>query len=173
MTKWSRSDINRLKNQRGKGSGRVFVQPDLPFDGVPMKKPRKEKSVEEFKVQIASVQLFDILYPELKALFFHIVNQAVVNDARIGQLLKDMGKRAGVWDMKLQVPRGGWWGIWFEFKSERGSLSSEQENFRQRSIEEGCNYKWVEIKSTQDFGYELEQYLDPSKRTDYRFKKVP
>lgn len=168
MTRWKSSDINRLKNQGAKKVQGWRAQPALPFPGEGQSKPKKKRATQEFQLQIACVALFDMLYPELRQLFFHIPNQAVINDPRIGGFLKAMGRRRGVWDNHLAVARNGWQGMWVEFKSDDGELTKEQIEFRDALQD---RYLFVVIKTKNGFGFELQKYLGPSSRTNYSFTK--
>jgi hypothetical protein len=137
------------------------------FDGVKRPKQqdifqspvRKAKKNEEFELQCDCKRYFDRVYPEFIPLFFHIVNQAVIDNAKIGGMLKALGRRRGVWDSKLQVPRSEYWGLYIEFKTEKGELSTEQSQFKKLSEEMGCKYKWVVIRRVEQFARVIEQYL--------------
>lgn len=63
-------------------------------------------------------------YPELKYLY------AIPNGGKRNIItatrLKAEGARAGVSDLHLPVPRGGYHGLWIEMKTEKGSLSELQ-----------------------------------------------
>jgi len=154
--KWTIKDIERLKREGVlKGVKVPAVQPSMFHD----KKARKKKSIEEYRLQVACVKHFDLVYPELIPLAFHIPNQAVIDSGKIGQYLKNMGRRRGPWDFKLQVPRDEFWGLYIEFKVEDGTLSEEQKQFRNLSKELGCNYKWIIIRDRMQFVLEIEAYL--------------
>ena len=63
-------------------------------------------------------------YPELKYLYA-IPNggkRSIVTATR----LKAEGAKAGVSDLHLPVPRGGYHGLWIEMKTETGKLSDAQ-----------------------------------------------
>jgi hypothetical protein len=97
----------------------------------PLKKPRKH---EEYDLQCTCVEWFDKEFPELVPLFFHIPNEGA-RTPKQGYQLKLMGKRAGVWDSFLSVPKqmpdNDWYhGAYYEFKpSEKRKLSHNQKLF--------------------------------------------
>lgn len=65
-------------------------------------------------------------YPELK-LLFHIPNGGKRN-AQEAARFKRMGVKAGVPDLFLPVPRGGFHGLWIELKAANGKTSTAQES---------------------------------------------
>lgn len=64
--------------------------------------------------------------PEL--CLMHIANEGTRSAAR-GRLMKSQGVRAGVSDLFLSVPRGGFCGLWIEMKRKGGRVSPEQTAF--------------------------------------------
>lgn len=56
---------------------------------------------------------------------------------REGSRLKDEGVRAGVPDIFLPVPLGGYAGLWIEMKTSKGCLSPEQRVYLSRLDAEG------------------------------------
>lgn len=74
--------------------------------------------------------------PELE-LLYHIPNGGKRN-AREAARLKREGVKSGVPDINLPIPRGMYYGLWVEMKSEKGKPTKSQE-------------KW--IKSLRDWGH--------------------
>lgn len=64
-------------------------------------------------------------YPELK-LLYHVPNGGSRNKAEAGRF-KAEGVKAGVPDLCLPVPRGGFHGLYIELKRLRGSKTSEEQ----------------------------------------------
>lgn len=139
-------------------------QGNIPFEGMPVVKEKKKRASEEYHLQISCRAFFDIAWPEYKEDFFHVPNQAVIHDGRIGKFLKDMGRRKGVWDCHLMIARQGYYGMWLEFKSASGSLTDEQIAFRERNQD---RYRFEEIKDRKHFIEVMEDYLGKSQRINY------
>lgn len=98
-------------------------------------------------------------YPELE-LLFHIPNGGKRN-VREGARLKREGVKAGVPDIQLPIPRGMYYGLWVEMKSDKGKLSKNQEIWISKLRNIGhyvtvC-YNWEEAKN------EIEKYLNRNK----------
>lgn len=74
-------------------------------------------------------------YPELE-LLHHIPNGGK-RDAREAARFKQMGVKAGVPDIFLPVPRGGYHGLYIEMKAPRGKLSDNQRQWLERLSELG------------------------------------
>ena len=66
-------------------------------------------------------------FPEL-ALLHHCPNGEARNPI-IGAKLKRMGVKAGVPDLFLPVPRGGFHGLWIEMKRRKGGRVSEGQDW--------------------------------------------
>lgn len=102
-----------------------------PILAKPLKQKRKHV---EYSLQCACVEHFDYFYPELSFLFFKVHNEGA-RSPKQGYQLKLMGKRAGVWDMFLSVPKqmpdNDWYhGAYYEFKpDEKSKLSHNQKLF--------------------------------------------
>lgn len=82
------------------------------------KKPRKGgKREAEGEEQAELVARFRELYPDIGLLLVHIPNGGSRRNAFEGWRLKQQGVRAGVSDLLLPVARGGFFGLWIEFKA--------------------------------------------------------
>lgn len=78
---------------------------------------RKRKSEAEGEEQAELVAWFRATFPEIGALLIHIPNGGSRRNAYEGWRLKQQGVRAGVSDLLLPVARGGYFGLWLEFKA--------------------------------------------------------
>ena len=75
-------------------------------------------------------------YPELRMLF-HIPNGGSRGKAEAGRF-RAMGVRAGVPDLCLPVPRGGWHGLYIELKRTKGGrVSADQKAWLDALREQG------------------------------------
>jgi hypothetical protein len=92
----------------------------------------------EHDIQVAffeAVRLNTPRYPEL-ALMYAIPNGGH-RDVRVAVKLKAEGVKAGVLDVHLPVARGGYIGLWIEFKFGKNKPSPEQQVFMQALVEQG------------------------------------
>lgn len=96
-------------------------------------------------------------YPELR-LLFAIPNGGSRNKAEAGKL-RAMGVKAGVSDLFLPVPRGGFHGLWIEMKRVSGGRASKEQRewlgdmIRQGYAAQIC-YGWKEASEA------LKKYLE-------------
>jgi hypothetical protein len=74
----------------------------------------KDREGEE---QAELIREFERLYPQYAAYLFAIPNGGSRRNKFEGYRLKAQGVKAGVSDLFLPVPRGGFHGIWLEFKA--------------------------------------------------------
>lgn len=74
-------------------------------------------------------------YPGLDLLF--AIPNGGYRGKREGARLKEEGVRAGVPDIFLPVPLGGYAGLWIEMKTSKGRLSPEQRVYLSRLDGEG------------------------------------
>jgi len=70
---------------------------------------------------------------------------------------KRLGYQAGTPDLIIFEPRGGYHGLFVEFKSKKGSLTEEQKIFKEMA--EARGYKFIIIKDVQKGIEEIENYL--------------
>lgn len=87
---------------------------------MPRNEDKEQQTLIKWSVQASIRREF----PELK-LLFHIPNERKC-DPREGKRLKLMGVKAGVPDLFLPVPRGGYHGLFIELKAENGKPSESQ-----------------------------------------------
>ncbi|MCM1299619.1 MAG: VRR-NUC domain-containing protein [Firmicutes bacterium] len=74
-------------------------------------------------------------YPELE-LLFHIPNGGKRN-VREAARFKMLGVKAGVPDLCLPVPRGGYHGLYIEMKSPEGRTTAYQKKWLERLAQQG------------------------------------
>lgn len=78
---------------------------------------RARKSEAEGEEQAELIQQFRALFPVVGHLLVHVPNGGFRKNAFEGWRLKQQGVRAGVSDLLLPVARGGYFGLWIEFKA--------------------------------------------------------
>ena len=71
----------------------------------------------EGQEQAQVIKMFRARYGDLGALLIHIPNGGSRKNAFEGWRLKEQGVRAGVSDLFLPIARGGFHGLWLEFKA--------------------------------------------------------
>ncbi len=110
----------------------------------------------ESKIQIACKRWFDCQYRQFASLLF-----AVPNGGRRGKIeasiMKAEGVVAGVADMILLVPRGGYASLCIEFKTEHGRQSENQKTWQEAATSAGNKY--VVCRSFDDFYAQVKNYL--------------
>lgn len=87
---------------------------DVPKKARPTRARRSEAEGEE---QAELIKLFRAQFPAVGPLLIHIPNGGSRKNAFEGWRLKEQGVRAGVSDLFLPVARGGFFGLWIEFKA--------------------------------------------------------
>lgn len=118
--------------------------------------PLRPKPVGEIKGQKNCIRWFDLQYPRLSQLMFHIANGGKRNP-REGKTLKDMGVRRGVADLFLSVPNDKYHGLYIEMKCKDGKQSEHQIKF-QLSVE-ALGYKYVLCDTIEKFISTVQEYL--------------
>lgn len=107
-------------------------------NGGARRKPRQE----EHKLQCQCKRAFDLAHPALAPLLFAIPNGGA-RDERTGAMLKAEGVVAGVADMCLAVPRGGFGALYIEFKTPKGRQSDSQKAWQEATQAAGNRYEVV------------------------------
>jgi hypothetical protein len=125
------------------------------------KKPRKH---EESKLQIECVKQFRQLYPQYERLFFAIPNAGTGRNKIQGGILKAEGVLSGVADTFLSVPKiprddfyGCLFGLYIEFKIDKGVQSPEQKEFQKAVELQG--YQYTICRSVDEFITTINEYL--------------
>lgn len=117
-------------------------QEDVPASAQEDKPRRGEIEGEE---QSVLIEEFRARHPVLGHLLIHIPNGGSRKNAFEGYRLKRQGVRAGVSDLLLPVARGGYFGLWIEFKAappNDAAVSSSQK-------------EWVELMAEQGYFAEI------------------
>lgn len=115
---------------------------------------------DESRTQQECVKWFRLQYPQLARLLFAVPNGGARNKVT-ASVLKSEGVTAGVADLILFAPRGGFHALCIEMKTETGRQSSEQKEW-QREVE-GQGYKYVLCRTFEDFFEMVVNYLESSK----------
>lgn len=107
-----------MRISREEAIKRGWIKPeDMP---VPRAKggQRRKKGEIEGEEQACVVERFRYEYPDVGGLLIHIPNGGSRKNEFEGWRLKRQGVRAGVSDLFLPVARGGYFGLWVEYKAE-------------------------------------------------------
>lgn len=89
--------------------------------------PRNPREADEQKLLFEWAEYAEVLHPELE-LLHHLVNEGK-RSYRSGYELRKQGMRAGVPDICLPVPRGGYGALYIEMKRKKGGTVSEQQRW--------------------------------------------
>ena len=115
-----------------------WVKPeDVPKQARP-KRARKSEAEGEEQAQL--IKLFRAQFPAVGLLLIHVPNGGSRKNAFEGWRLKEQGVRAGVSDLFLPVARGGFFGLWIEFKAappNDAAVSDSQEVWVKEMLEQG------------------------------------
>ncbi len=115
---------------------------------------------DESRTQQECVKWFRLQYPQFARLLFAVPNGGARNKVT-ASVLKAEGVTAGVADLILFTPRGGFHALCIEMKTETGRQSQEQKEW-QREVE--CQgYKYVICRTFEDFFEMVVNYLESSK----------
>lgn len=94
----------------------LMSKDDVPAEARKAVRSRGKREAEGDE-QVELLEQFRTLYPELGELLIHIPNGGSRKNAFEGWRLKQQGVRAGVSDLLFPVARGGYFGLWIEFKA--------------------------------------------------------
>ena len=134
----------------------MTVQLQLP--GIRARRRRWPAYPAEFGLQCALItwaKLNEARWPEL-ALLHHIPNGGH-RHANVAAGLKRAGVKAGVPDLVLPIPRGGYPGLYLELKSPKGRLSKAQREWISALRHQG--YRVEVVRSLEEGIAILEGYL--------------
>lgn len=118
------------------------------------KKIRRQPSYPEQHLQMMCVEYLFWQYNDI--LYHHSPNEAK-RDLKMGDKLKKMGMRKGWPDLEIMHPSGGYYGLFIEFKSEKGSTSKEQKAILAELERQG--YKVAVIKDIDEFISVVDEYI--------------
>jgi hypothetical protein len=95
--------------------------------------PRKRPADHEGQEQAALIKEIELRYPALAKLIYHVPNGGHRHKL-VAIKLKAQGVRAGVPDLVLPMARGGYFGLYIEFKAappNDAEVSTSQSNYIQ------------------------------------------
>jgi hypothetical protein len=110
---------------------------DVPRAARPSRARKNELEGEE---QAQLIERFRRQFPDVGELLIHIPNGGSRKNAFEGWRLKNQGVRAGVSDLLLPVARGGYFGLWIEFKAappNDAAVSDSQEKWVDEMLAQG------------------------------------
>lgn len=114
---------------------------------------------EESQIQSACVKWFRYQFPVYARLLFAVPNGGARNRVTAA-ILKGEGVVAGVADLLLLVPRGGYHGLAIEMKTKTGHQSDSQKAW-QRAVE-SQGYRYSLCRSLVEFRRLVDEYLSGS-----------
>ena len=119
-------------------------------------KTRRKPRDLEHKLQSACVRWYRLQYPKMKHNLFSVPNGGK-RDAATAAKLKDEGALAGVADLILLKSNRFYGALLIEMKTPEGRQSESQKDWQQKITNDG--YKYVVVRSFEDFQREVRQYL--------------
>lgn len=131
----------------------------MPILATPPRPEQRKRGSPEGAIQSRCIQIAWNEYPETRGLYYAIPNENSRDNSNsvTGAIRKSMGVLAGVADTQLAMARGGYFGLYIEFKSEVGRQRKEQVEFQQRVEQQG--YKYVVVRSVEEWRKEWDEYL--------------
>ena len=125
-------------------------------------KARKKPRHEESQIQQSCVRWFRLQFPDIALLLFAVPNGGARNKREAG-ILKGEGVTAGVADIILLKPSGGFASLCIEFKTEDKGSTQRDTQKRWQEVAETAGNKYVICRSFDDFYREVRSYLFPKK----------
>lgn len=136
-------------------AGRRTVRRAAHVKAVGATKKRKKRQYPEHRIQCLLASLLRLYYPEL--LWFAVPNGGRRSPAD-GKRFKDMGVRAGVYDIFVSEPTPVYPGFYVEMKAPKsGGLSKDQVKFRDDAVKRG--YLCRDFDSALSAFIAIEEYL--------------
>ena len=122
------------------------------------KKPRAPRVDREGQEQAVLLKEIELRYPEVYELIFHVPNGGHRAKAT-AKKLKAQGVKAGIPDLVLPMARGGYFGLYIEFKAtvDPAAVSSSQHACIRRLNEQG--YLAIVCQGHRDVIEALRAYL--------------
>lgn len=111
----------------------------------------------EHELQVKCVNWYRFTYPIKASLLFAIPNGGWRN-ITTAQKLKAEGVIAGVPDLFLAIPHGGFHGLWLEMKNGKAGRLSELQKLMITRLQNE-NYAVKVCHSFLDFQHEIKEYL--------------
>lgn len=118
---------------------------------------RRRPRHRESDLQIACVLWFRVKYPKLDKLLFAVPNGGQ-RSAATARILKAEGVVAGVADLILLVPRGGFASLCIEMKAGTAGRQSQSQRAWQEAAE-GAGNRYVIVRSLEEFEAAVTEYL--------------
>ena len=120
---------------------------------------QRKRGSPEGAIQSHCIQIAWNEYPETRGIYYAVPNENSRGDSNAitGSIRKSYGIVAGVADTYLAMARGGYFGLYIEFKSDVGRQRKEQVEFQQRVEAQG--YKYVVVRSVDEWRKEWDEYL--------------
>ena len=113
------------------------------------------KPLTESQIQKQCVEWFRKTYPSIEPLFFAVPNGGARN-AWTAKIMKDEGVRAGVADLILQVPCGGYASLAIEMKTPVGKQSDAQKKYER--LLKKMKSQYVVCHSLEEFQRAVKEY---------------
>lgn len=110
----------------------------------------------EAGLQVSCLQWFQLQYPKLAELMFHVPNGGSRNAIEAVNL-KKQGVKRGVADLLFLFPRGGYGCLCIEMKYGKNGQSDGQKRFQQ--LVEAAGNKYVVCRTVEEFIKEVNTYL--------------
>lgn len=122
-----------------------------------LKPQRRPYAHEEHCIQATCVRWFRLQYPCFALLLFAVPNGA--NKSKVARgMFKAEGLTAGVADLLLLVPRGGFHGLCLEAKTMKGRQSEAQKAWQEAVERQG--YKYALFRSFDEFRWIITNYIN-------------
>ena len=113
---------------------------------------------DEHSIQVACVSWFRWQHSDIAERLFAVPNGGR-RDATTGAKLKAEGVLAGVADLILLLPSGGYGALLIEMKKNKGKQSPAQKHWENNLTKNG-EYKYVVCHSVNEFIKEVEDYIN-------------
>jgi VRR-NUC domain len=110
----------------------------------------------ESQIQKQCVAWFRLRFPGIEPLFFSVPNGGARN-VWTGRVMREEGARAGVADLILLIPKGGYASLCIEMKTAKGKQSAAQVAFME--LARKMRNKYVVCRSFDEFQKEVNEYL--------------
>lgn len=114
------------------------------------------KPLTESQIQKQCVEWFRGTYTSIEPLFFAVPNGGMRNRIT-AKIMKDEGTRAGVADLILQIPMGGYACLAIEMKVPGGKQSDNQKVYQKLLTR--MKGKYVICHSLEEFKNEVKEYI--------------
>lgn len=157
----SKSCAAILREKTGRADPTIGTKPRLTFDELVARANAKTEKTKprhiESSIQRNCFTWFRLQYPRLRLLLFAVPNGGFRNKREAG-IMKAEGVTAGVADVILLKPSGGYASLCVEFKTEDGRQQPSQKEWQ--TAAEGAGNKYVIVRSFDAFKEEVENYLN-------------